>query len=137
VLRRPKQFLEELLERLVRLMQSGADNQELELVTQSLILLLENQTALCESLPTTGYINRLVRCVFQRDITPVKVLHVLIVGKQRTKSDAKFFFKRFPNRILQEKTESSRREKIRSYDRKVLPNRQTIPYLSLLPAFRK
>jgi hypothetical protein len=59
-LRRPKQFLEELLERLVRLMQSGADNQELELVTQSLILLLENQAALCESLPTTGYINRCV-----------------------------------------------------------------------------
>lgn len=60
MLRRPKQFLEELLERLVRLMQTGADNQELELVTQSLILLLENQAALCESLPTTGYINRSV-----------------------------------------------------------------------------
>jgi hypothetical protein len=30
---------------------------ELELVTQALILLLENQAALCESLPTTGYIN--------------------------------------------------------------------------------
>jgi DnaJ family protein C protein 13 len=59
VLRRPKQFLEELLERLVRLMQgNGADSQQLELVTQALILLLENQAALCESLPTTGYINR-------------------------------------------------------------------------------
>jgi hypothetical protein len=30
-------------------------SQELELVTQALIL-LENQAALCESLPTTGYI---------------------------------------------------------------------------------
>ncbi len=60
MLRRPKQFLEELLERLVRLMQGGggADSQQLELVTQALILLLENQAALCESLPTTGYINR-------------------------------------------------------------------------------
>ncbi len=57
MLRRPKQFLEELLERLVQLMQGG-DSQQLELVTQALILLLENQAALCESLPTTGYINR-------------------------------------------------------------------------------
>ena len=72
VLRRPKQFLEELLERLVRLMQSGGgadNNQELELVTQSLILLLENQTALCESLPTTGYINRSVASLQSVDTT--------------------------------------------------------------------
>ena len=33
VLRRPKQFLEELLERLVKLM-NGGNNQEMELVTQ-------------------------------------------------------------------------------------------------------
>jgi hypothetical protein len=33
-------------------------SQKLELVTQALILLLENQAALCESSPTTGYINR-------------------------------------------------------------------------------
>ena len=36
VLRRPKQFLEELLERLVKLM-NGGNNQEMELVTQVII----------------------------------------------------------------------------------------------------
>ncbi|XP_023328115.1 dnaJ homolog subfamily C member 13 [Eurytemora carolleeae] len=65
VLRRPKQFLEELLERLVKLM-NGGNNQEMELVTQSLILLLEAQAALCEQLPATGYINRLLSTMSQK-----------------------------------------------------------------------
>jgi len=58
VLRRPKQFMIELLERMVGLM-SGRDNQQIELVCESLVKLLEAQTALAEQLPTTGYIPRI------------------------------------------------------------------------------
>jgi len=65
VLRRPKQFVEELLERMVKLM-GGANNQEMELVTQSLILLLEAQSALLEQLPATGYINRVLSTMGQK-----------------------------------------------------------------------
>lgn len=45
VLRRPKQFLEELLERLVKLM-NGGNNQEMELVTQVIINLQSTLYAL-------------------------------------------------------------------------------------------
>jgi len=65
VLRRPKQFLEELMERILTLMSSG-NNQEMELVTQSLILLLEAQSALAEQLPATGYINRVLSTMAQK-----------------------------------------------------------------------
>jgi len=65
VLRRPKQFLEELMERVLTLM-SGGNNQEMELVTQSLILLLEAQSALAEQLPATGYINRVLSTMAQK-----------------------------------------------------------------------
>lgn len=58
VLRRPKQFMEELLENMISLM-SGKDNQQIELVSDSLVKLLEAQTALAEQLPTTGYIQRI------------------------------------------------------------------------------
>ena len=58
VLRRPKQFMIELLERMVGLM-SGRDNQQIELVCESLVKLLEAQAALAEQLPTTGYIPRI------------------------------------------------------------------------------
>ena len=49
VLRRPKQFLEELLERLVKLM-NGGNNQEMELVTQVIINLQSTLYALCSTL---------------------------------------------------------------------------------------
>jgi len=65
VLRRPKEFLEELMERMVKLM-GGGNNQEMELVTQSLIMLLEAQAALAEQLPTTGYINRVLSTMAQK-----------------------------------------------------------------------
>merc|ERR1719228_1529243 len=57
VLRKPKQFMEDLLEKLVVLMGSGRDGQVLELVTDSLVRLLEAQAALADQLPATGYIN--------------------------------------------------------------------------------
>jgi len=66
VLRKPKQFVEELLERMVKLMHGGTDNQELELVTQALILLLEAQSALCDQLPATGYLNRVLSTMSQK-----------------------------------------------------------------------
>ena len=60
VLRKPKQFMEDLLERVVLLMGSGSSSQELELVTDSLVRLLEAQAALADQLPATGYINRVL-----------------------------------------------------------------------------
>jgi len=60
VLRKPKQFMEDLLERLLVLMGNNRDAQVLELVTDSLVRLLEAQVALTDQLPATGYINRLL-----------------------------------------------------------------------------
>ena len=51
VLRRPKQFLEELLERLVKLM-NGGNNQEMELVTQVSITLQSTLYTLRSTLHT-------------------------------------------------------------------------------------
>ena len=59
VLRKPKQFMEDLLEQLVLLM-PGRDGQTLTLVTDSLVRLLEVQPALTDQLPATGYINRVL-----------------------------------------------------------------------------
>lgn len=59
VLRKPKQFMEDLLENMVILM-SSKDTQTLTLVTDSLIRLLEVQPALTDQLPATGYINRVL-----------------------------------------------------------------------------
>ena len=53
VLRKPKQFMEELLERMVSLM-DGKEGQTLELVVDCLVKLLEAQSALTDQLPTTG-----------------------------------------------------------------------------------
>ena len=52
--------MEDLLERVVLLMGSGSSSQELELVTDSLVRLLEAQAALADQLPATGYINRVL-----------------------------------------------------------------------------
>merc|ERR1719341_2300226 len=59
VLRKPKQFMEDLLENMVVLV-SSKDTQTLTLVTDSLIRLLEVQSALTDQLPATGYINRVL-----------------------------------------------------------------------------
>lgn len=59
VLRKPRQFMEDLLENMVVLM-SSKDTQTLTLVTDSLVRLLEVQTALTDQLPATGYINRVL-----------------------------------------------------------------------------
>merc|ERR1712142_737937 len=59
VLRKPRQFMEDLLENIVVLM-SSKDTQTLTLVTDSLVRLLEVQTALTDQLPATGYINRVL-----------------------------------------------------------------------------
>ena len=53
VLRKPKQFMEDLLENMLVLM-SGQDTQTLTLVTDSLVRLLEVQPALLDQLPATG-----------------------------------------------------------------------------------
>ena len=59
VLRKPKQFMEDLLENMLTLM-SGKDTQTLTLVTDSLVRLLEVQAALLDQLPATGYLNRVL-----------------------------------------------------------------------------
>ena len=62
VLRRPKQFMEDLLENLLVLM-GGCEAQTLTLVTDSLVRLLEVQPALLDQLPATGYLNRLLSTI--------------------------------------------------------------------------
>ena len=52
VLRKPKQFMEDLLENMLTLM-SGKDTQTLTLVTDSLVRLQEVQAALLDQLPAT------------------------------------------------------------------------------------
>ena len=53
VLRKPKHFMEDLLENMLTLM-SGKDTQTLTLVTDSLVRLQEVQAALLDQLPATG-----------------------------------------------------------------------------------
>ena len=75
VLRRPKQFMEDLLENMLvtsavyniehvithpQVLMSGSDAQKLTLVTDSLVRLLEVQAALLDQLPATGYLNRVL-----------------------------------------------------------------------------
>ena len=59
VLRKPKHFMEDLLENMLTLM-SGKDTQTLTLVTDSLVRLQEVQAALLDQLPATGYLNRVL-----------------------------------------------------------------------------
>jgi len=62
VLRKPKQFMEDLLEQLILLMDktSAKDSKILELVTESLVRFLEAQAALMDQLPANGYIHRVL-----------------------------------------------------------------------------
>jgi len=78
VLRKPKQFMEDLLENMLSLM-SGKDSQTLTLVTDSLVRLLEVQPALLDQLPATGYLNRVLSTMNSLGETgqksPILLLH--------------------------------------------------------------
>ena len=87
VLRKPKQFMEDLLERVVLLMGSGSSSQELELVTDSLVRLLEAQAALADQLPATGYINRVLSTMNTKGEAsqkpPIMLLHQIAKSQVR------------------------------------------------------
>ena len=60
VLRKPREFLSDLLEHIIQAVGSAApDLQKLEQVTTAFILLLTTQPNLAEMIPPTGYLSRL------------------------------------------------------------------------------
>ena len=61
VLRKPREFLIDLLENILQLMNSKENNNEkLEALTAALVKLLEAQPPLAEIVPATGYIGRIL-----------------------------------------------------------------------------
>ena len=61
VLRKPREFLIDLIENILQLMNSKENNNEkLEALTSALVKLLEAQPALAEIVPATGYISRIL-----------------------------------------------------------------------------
>jgi len=61
VLRKPREFLIDLIENILQLMSSNENNNEkLESLTTALVKLLEAQPALAEIVPATGYISRIL-----------------------------------------------------------------------------
>ena len=61
VLRKPREFLIDLMENILQLMNSKENNNEkLEALTTALVKLLEAQPPLAESVPATGYISRIL-----------------------------------------------------------------------------
>jgi DnaJ family protein C protein 13 len=65
VLRKPREFLTDLLETVLRLMgQSNPNLDALETVTTALVKLLEAQPALSDMVPATGYLSRYRGSVF-------------------------------------------------------------------------
>jgi DnaJ family protein C protein 13 len=61
VLRKPREFLIDLMENILQLMNSKENNNEkLEALTTALIKLLEAQPPLAEIVPATGYISRIL-----------------------------------------------------------------------------
>ena len=61
VLRKPREFLIDLMENILQLMNSKEQNNEkLEALTTALVKLLEAQPPLAEIVPATGYIGRIL-----------------------------------------------------------------------------
>ena len=68
VLRKPREFLTDLLEAVLRLMGQPNPNMEvLETVTTALVKLLEAQPALSDMVPATGYLSRILNSMNSAD----------------------------------------------------------------------
>ena len=68
VLRKPREFLSDLLENALQSMQSSNPNLEsLETITTALVKLLEAQPALADMVPATGYISRILSSISNLD----------------------------------------------------------------------
>ena len=68
VLRKPREFLSDLLEQALQLMKSSNPNLEtLETITTALVKLLEAQPALADMVPATGYISRILSSISNLD----------------------------------------------------------------------
>ena len=68
VLRKPREFLSDLLENALQIMQSSNPNLEnLETVTTALVKLLEAQPALADLVPATGYTSRILSSISNLD----------------------------------------------------------------------
>ena len=82
VLRRPREFLTDLMEAALQLMQApkGTDMQKLEDVATALLKLLSTQPALAEVVPATGYLSRIFAAMATVDGTVVKA-SLLIVSE--------------------------------------------------------
>ena len=68
VLRKPREFLSDLLEQFLQIMQSSSpDLENLETITTALIKLLEAQPNLAEMVPATGYLSRILSSINNLD----------------------------------------------------------------------
>lgn len=68
VLRKPREFLTDLLETVLRLMGQPNPNMEaLETVTTALVKLIEAQPALSDMVPATGYLSRILSTMNSAD----------------------------------------------------------------------
>ncbi len=68
VLRKPREFLSDLLENALQIMQSSTPNLEtLETITTALVKLLEAQPALADMVPATGYLSRILSSINNLD----------------------------------------------------------------------
>ena len=60
VLRKPREFLIELMEHVLKQMGQGGGGETLETLTSALVKLLEAQPPLLEVVPATGYVGRIL-----------------------------------------------------------------------------
>ena len=68
VLRKPREFLSDLLESALQIMKSSTPNiEQLETVTTALVKLLEAQPALADMVPATGYLSRILSSISTLD----------------------------------------------------------------------
>ena len=68
VLRKPREFLSDLLEQALQMMKSSNPNLEtLETITTALVKLLEAQPTLADMVPATGYISRILSSISNLD----------------------------------------------------------------------
>lgn len=64
VLRKPREFLSDLLEQALQIMKSSVPNLEtLETITTALVKLLEAQPVLADMVPATGYLSRILSSI--------------------------------------------------------------------------
>ena len=85
VLRKPREFLTDLLENAINTMKSqNPDLQRLEEVTTALVKLLSAQPALAEIVPATGYISRIFSVMGGLDENGIKSAMLIIAELSRS-----------------------------------------------------